>query len=48
MRGQGELARLLSQRFSKACQRLGFNAGNRNRGLDTTQFRVPTRQMHLF
>jgi len=43
-----ELAQLLSQRFHKACQRLGFNAGSRNRALDTAQFRVPTRQMDLF
>jgi DNA repair photolyase len=48
MRGEGELAQLLAQRFKKACQRLGFNAGRRNRELDTTQFRVPTRQMSLF
>jgi DNA repair photolyase len=48
MRGQGELAQLLGQRFGKACQRLGFNSGERNRELDTTQFRVPTRQMNLF
>jgi len=48
LRGQGELARLLAQRFEKACHRLGFNAGTRNRGLDTTRFRVPTRQMNLF
>jgi hypothetical protein len=48
MRGQGELAQLLAQRFTNACQRLGFNAGSRNRELDTAQFRVPTRQMDLF
>jgi len=48
MRGQGELARLLAQRFTKARARLGFNAGDRNRALDTAQFRVPTRQMSLF
>jgi DNA repair photolyase len=41
MRGSGELAALLSQRFKKACQRLGFNAESRNRTLDTTQFRRP-------
>ena len=48
MRGQGELARLLAQRFEKACQRLGFNSGDRNCELDTAQFTVPTRQMNLF
>ena len=48
MRGQGELAQLLAQRFRTACQRLGFNADSRNRALDTAQFRVPTRQMDLF
>jgi len=48
LRGQGELARLLAQRFDKACKRLGFNAESRNAALDTTQFRVPTGQMSLF
>ena len=50
MTGQGELAKLLEQRFDKACRRLGFNAGARNRGLDTTQFRVPRQdgQLSLF
>ena len=50
MRGTGELARLLAQRFEKACERFGFNAGARNASLDTTQFRVPQRsgQLSLF
>lgn len=48
MRGQGELAQLLGQRFERACKRLGFNSAERNRELDITQFRVPTRQMNLF
>lgn len=48
MRGQGELAQLLAQRFRNACHRLGFNADSRNRTLDTVQFRVPTTQMDLF
>jgi DNA repair photolyase len=51
MTGQGELARLLELRFEKACARLGFNAGrDRNRMLDTTQFRAPRSdgQMALF
>ena len=41
MKGQGELARLLAQRFGMACERLGFNAGLRNGALDTTLFRPP-------
>jgi len=50
MRGTGELAALLAQRFRKACQRLGFNAKERNRELDTTRFRRPERsgQLALF
>jgi len=50
MKGEGELARLLSQRFKQACQRLGFNAESRNGVLDTAQFRVPPRggQLSLF
>lgn len=50
MKGEGELARLLAQRFKQACERLGFNAGGRNRALDTTRFRAPARsgQMSLF
>jgi len=48
MRGEGELARLLGQRFAKACHRLGFNAAKRNRELDTTKFHPPISQMALF
>jgi DNA repair photolyase len=50
MRGTGELARLLAQRFAIACERIGFDGGRRNRGLDTTRFRVPDRsgQLPLF
>jgi DNA repair photolyase len=50
MRGTGELAALLAQRFNKACKRLGFNADPRNGSLDTTQFRRPERagQLSLF
>jgi DNA repair photolyase len=51
MVGQGELAKLLGQRFEKACARIGFNAPKGNRALDTTQFRPPTPragQMSLF
>ncbi len=50
MRGTGELAALLAQRFKKACKRLGFNADPRNGSLDTTQFRRPEKpgQLSLF
>ena len=50
MRGSGELAALLAQRFKQVCQRLGFNADRRNTTLDTTQFRRPGRagQLSLF
>jgi DNA repair photolyase len=50
MKGVGELARLLAQRFRNACERLGYNVRNRNDALDTTQFRAPARsgQMSLF
>ena len=52
MRGTGELAALLAQRFKKACARLGFNDDRmrRHRALNTTQFRVPARsgQLSLF
>ena len=50
MRGEGELAALLAQRFKKACARLGFNDAGRNRALDTARFRPPARagQLSLF
>ena len=50
MRGTGELAALLAQRFKKACKRLVFNADPRNGSLDTTRFRRPERagQLSLF
>jgi hypothetical protein len=41
MHGQGIWARLLRQRFEKACQRLGF--GRERMDLDLTQFRPPAR-----
>ncbi|MEK6594273.1 MAG: PA0069 family radical SAM protein [Pseudomonadota bacterium] len=47
MRGTGELAELLAQRFRVSCKRLGFNAGKRNRALDTTLFNVPGRQQQM-
>jgi DNA repair photolyase len=40
MRGEGQFAQLLARRFELACQRLGLNAGGRNR-LDTAKFRRP-------
>ncbi len=39
MRGTGELATLLAQRFEKSCRRLGLN--DKRGQLDTTLFRVP-------
>jgi len=50
MKGEGELARLLAQRFRRACERLGFNAAARNGALDTTRFRAPAAsgQLKLF
>jgi DNA repair photolyase len=49
MRGTGELAELLAQRFGKASRRLGFDRGSRYFALDTTRFAVPRqpRQMRL-
>jgi DNA repair photolyase len=49
MRGTGELAELLAQRFGKASRRLGFDRGSRYFALDTTHFAVPgqPRQMSL-
>jgi DNA repair photolyase len=50
MRGSGEFADLLRQRFDIACERLGYNNGRRNRSLDTTRFRKPRHngQLALF
>ncbi|MBI4195134.1 MAG: PA0069 family radical SAM protein [Betaproteobacteria bacterium] len=49
MRGTGELADLLAQRFEIACNRLGFNRGSRHFALDTAQFTAAGRgQMPLF
>ncbi len=44
MKGEGIFAKLLSQRFQKACVRLHLNEEGRRslRQLDTTQFRSPT------
>jgi DNA repair photolyase len=41
MRGRGELADLLRKRFDIACERLGYNAAQRYRALDTSRFRPP-------
>ena len=50
MRGEGELARLLAQRFRMACERLGYNSEERYRTLDTTKFKPPAKagQLTLF
>jgi DNA repair photolyase len=47
MKGEGELARLLAQRFRMACDRLGYNSGRRNGSLDVTRFRVPRNREQL-
>ncbi|MDP1671855.1 MAG: radical SAM protein, partial [Burkholderiales bacterium] len=43
MRGEGEFAQLLKQRFSVACKKAGLNPARRGEGMrrDTSQFRVP-------
>jgi DNA repair photolyase len=46
MTGSGQLAALLEQRFSIACERIGFN-GRGGRNLDKTLFRVPGRAEQL-
>lgn len=43
MTGQGEYVRILQQRFSLACRRLGLETGERSAWLDTRHFRVPLR-----
>jgi len=50
LRGSGELAQLLAQRFAIACRRLGYPVTPRRATLDTGLFRVPTRngQLDLF
>lgn len=52
MRGAGEFAALLKQRFDVACRKAGLNQARRGEGSrrDTTQFRVPgaARQGSLF
>ena len=48
MKGEGQFAELLGNRFKMACKRLGLNAGERLR-LDTSKFRRPgPQQRSLF
>ena len=47
MRGEGQFAELLAQRFRLACRRLGFNRREQNHGLDCSRFAPPGRQMNL-
>ena len=47
MRGEGQFAQLLAQRFQLACKRLGFTRRDQNYGLDCTRFAVPGAQMSL-
>ncbi|QEM82307.1 PA0069 family radical SAM protein [Halomonas binhaiensis] len=48
MRGEGVFAELLSQRFHKACRRLGLNERRDEQQLNTTDFRPPHPQGELF
>ena len=41
MRGSGEFADLLRQRFEMACKRFGLKSGQRHAALDTTLFNPP-------
>ena len=43
MRGGGEFASLIEQRFDIACRRFGYTRGRDQSGLDTTQFTPPAR-----
>jgi len=47
MRGEGQFAELLAQRFRLACKRLGFNRREQNAGLDCSRFAPPGQQMSL-
>ncbi len=47
MRGEGQFAQLLAQRFQLACKRLGLNRRDQNFGLDCSRFAVPGSQMSL-
>jgi DNA repair photolyase len=47
-RGRGPYARMINQRFTTACKRLGIASGRYRDTLDCTQFRRPSgRQMAL-
>jgi len=50
LRGSGELAQLLAQRFAIACRRFGYVVRPRGAALDTSLFRLPSAsgQMTLF
>ena len=47
MRGEGQFAELLAQRFRLACKRLGYNRRDQNFGLDCSRFAPPGQQMRL-
>ncbi|WP_312936612.1 PA0069 family radical SAM protein [Stutzerimonas nitrititolerans] len=47
MRGEGQFAELLAQRFRLACRRLGYNRRDQNFGLDCSRFAPPGEQMSL-
>ena len=47
MRGEGQFAQLLAQRFQLACKRLGFNRRDQNYGLDCSIFAPPGQQLSL-
>ncbi|WP_301358156.1 PA0069 family radical SAM protein [Stutzerimonas nitrititolerans] len=47
MRGEGQFAELLAQRFRLACRRLGYNRRDQNFGLDCSRFAPPGQQMSL-
>lgn len=47
MRGEGQFAELLAQRFRLACKRLGYNRRDQNFGLDCSRFAPPGQQLSL-
>ena len=47
MRGEGQFAELLAQRFQLACKRLGYNRRDQNYGLDCSIFAPPGQQLSL-
>lgn len=48
MRGEGQLADLLAQRFRLACKRLGYPRREEHQALDCSRFAPPGRQLGLF